>query len=84
MEDGRIQNPVQRQPLVLAVLNCRVPVGVNWVVIIEVGSRGNKSRRWHVDATSSLLRPLDSGVSSVEPRDQPDLKIWALSTGLDP
>jgi hypothetical protein len=38
-EDGRIQNPVQWQILVLAVLNCRVPVGVNWVVIIEVGSR---------------------------------------------
>jgi len=39
-EDGRIQNPVQWQTLVLAVLNCRVPVGVNWAVTIEVGSRG--------------------------------------------
>jgi hypothetical protein len=83
-EDGRMQNPVQWRTLVLPVLNCRVPVGVNWVVIIQVESWENKSRRWYVDATSLLLRPLDSGVSIAEPRGHPDLKIWALSTDLGP
>jgi len=80
-EDGRIQNPIQWQTLVLAVLKCRVPVGVKWAVTIT-GEVSQENGIWMQLVYYCVQWTRVSAALIL--RGQPGLKIWALSTDLGP